>query len=480
VWSLQLKFSALVVMLLVAMSTGVTLMATRHERAALEAESRRYGAAVATNLSLDAKIPLLEGDELYMGALVQHVRAALVQQVGEREGLVAARLVQRQRSKSGGIVGKTMASLDSEELDQGMDLLARKSAEEPSQTLIQRRGDHLVVATPVIYGGEWLGEAQIELDLGVLVEPVVAESQRQLTALAVAVVLLCIVAGVGFVKLLVGPTRRLRSGVERLADGDLATRVPPTSRDEVGELTRAFNKMTESLQEKERIQRAFGRCAGDDVLNALLESPEGSALAGAERQATIVFADIRSFTRLTEGMKARDVVALLNEIFQLASDRILARGGTIDKFVVGSVMAYFGAPVPDADHAVHAVSAAIDIQRAISERNQELGANGHRVQIGIGIHTGTAFLGIIGSDRRTDFTAVGDPVNVAYRLEKLARPGEILVSEDVKGQVREAVRLRFESERELSGPVEPVHVYSVDQSFPPASAAGAGDHAEPL
>jgi class 3 adenylate cyclase len=345
--------------------------------------------------------------------------------------------------------------------------------------VIERRGDNLMVAAPVVLSGVQVGEAQIELDLGILVEPVVAESQRQLAALAFVVLVLGIGGGVGFVALLVGPIRRLHSGVERMAGGDLATRVPPTSRDEVGELTRAFNKMGESLSQKERIQRAFGRYASDYVLTTLLESPEGSELAGVEREVTIVFADIRSFTRLSEGMKAHDVVGLLNEVFQLASDHLLARGGTIDKFIGDSVMAYFGAPVPNPDHAVHAVSAAADIVRAIAERNQQLGGDSHRVEIGIGIHTGTVVVGTIGSDRRTDFTAVGDAVNVAHRLEKLARPGEILVSEAVQRRARGTVKLRFEGERQLSGRVEPVHVYSIDTSPPPARVAGAGETVEP-
>jgi adenylate cyclase len=476
--SLQLKFSALVVTLLLAASIGLTWMATRHERAALEAEARKYGASLATNLAGDAKIPLLEGDDLYMGALVQQVREALVQQVGEREGLVAVRLVQRERSESGEIVEKTVASLDSEELNEGMDLLARESAEEPSQTVIERRGSHLVVATPVVYSDEWLGEAQIELDLDVLVEPVVAEGQRQLALYAGAAVIVGILAGLGFVALLLRPIRRLHDGVERVAAGDLVTPVTPTSRDEVGELTREFNKMREDLQErerifqeKERIRRAFGRYVSDYVLEILLKSPEGSDLESAEREVTIVFADIRSFTRLSEGMKAHDVVALLSEIFQLASDRILARRGAIDKFIGDSVMAYFGAlPVPNPDHAVDAVSAAIDILQVIAERNQQLGGDGHRVEVGIGIHTGTVVVGTIGSDQHLDYTAVGDAVNVAHRLEKLARPGEILVSEAVQRRVRETVKLRFEGERQLSGRVEPVHVYSVDRSPPPAKA----------
>ncbi len=472
--SLQLKFSALVVALLVAASVGLTWMATRHERAALEEGARQHGSALAANLAGDARILWLEDNSLGTGPLIE----ANIQQAGEQEGLVGARLVRFEASESGAITETIVASLDAAE--KGMaGRFSLWSGEESGQSVIVRRGSRLVVAAPVLYSGVRLGEAQIELDLDILVEPVVAEAQRQLSFLASAVVVLGILGGLGFVALLVGPIRRLRSGVDRLADGDLSVRVPPTSQDEVGELTRAFNKMGESLLQKERIQRAFGRYASDYVLNTLLESPEGSELAGAEREVTIVFADIRSFTRISEGLKAHDVVALLNEVFQLASDCLLAQGGTIDKFIGDSVMAYFGAPVPNADHAVQAVSAAIDIERAVAERNQKLGAEGQQVDVGIGIHTGVVVVGTIGSDRRTDFTAVGDAVNVAHRLEKLARPGEILVSEAVQRRVRGAVKLRFEGERQLSGRVEPVHVYSVDEPLLPAQGVGAGDDAEP-
>jgi class 3 adenylate cyclase len=307
-----------------------------------------------------------------------------------------------------------------------------------------------------------VGEAQVELDLRRLIEPVVRETQIQLGAVAVAVVGLGIACGVGFVALLIGPIRRLRAGVERLTAGDLAARVPPTSTDEVGELTRAFNEMGESLQQKERIQRAFGRYASDYVLNALLETPEGTEVEGAEREVTLMFVDVRGFTRMSEGLKARDVVSLLNDVFQLVSDAILQRGGTLDKFIGDSVMAYFGAPIPSADHAVQAVNTAVDIMRANRNRNRSLAPGEQACELGIGIHTGPVVVGNIGSDRRTDFTAIGDAVNVAARLEKLAKPGEILVTEAVQRRVRGAHRLRFEGERQLSGRVEPVHVYAVE------------------
>jgi class 3 adenylate cyclase len=140
-------------------------------------------------------------------------------------------------------------------------------------------------------------------------------------------------------------------------------------------------------------------------------------------------------------------------------------------------MAYFGAPVTQPDHALRAVSAAIDIQQALAARTRvSRGVAGIDasealpVEIGIGIHTGVVVVGNIGSDRRTDFTAVGDAVNVAHRLEKLAQPGEILVSEAVQRVVRASARLRFEGERQLSGREEPVHVYSVEMDGKGASA----------
>jgi class 3 adenylate cyclase len=452
--SLQFKFSILVVGLLVLGSVALTMLATRHERLALETEIERFGVALARNLAGDAKIALLENDQLALDTLVETT--------GEEKGVVAARLLDR----SGLVVG----SLDDGE--RGLQRVALTAGGAPVRS--ERREPRLLIAVAVIYSKVHVGEAQVELDLRRLIEPVVRETRIQLGAVAVAVVGLGVACGVGFVALLIGPIRRLRAGVERLTAGDLAARVPPTSSDEVGELTRAFNEMGESLQQKERIQRAFGRYASDYVLNALLETPEGTEVEGAEREVTLMFVDVRGFTRMSEGLKARDVVSLLNDVFQLVSDAILQRGGTLDKFIGDSVMAYFGAPIPSEDHAVQAVNTAVDIMRAIRNRNRSLTPGDHAAELGIGIHTGPVVVGNIGSDRRTDFTAIGDAVNVAARLEKLAKPGEILVTEAVLRRVRGAHRLRFEGERQLSGRVEPVHVYAVEVPEQTPASAPAG------
>src|SRR5271157_3585973 len=456
-----MKFSALVVGLLLLACIGLALISTKHERTALEDEIAERGQALVANLAGNAKEPLLAGDDLTLDGLVK--------EVGHGEGVVGVRLLDRE--------GQVAASLDPDERGQKRPRLSIAASSQPRLPTVVRARKLLLVATPVAFRDVLIGEAQVELDLGILVDPVVRESRKQLAAVASGVIVIGVGSGLVFVAFLAGPLRRLRAGVERLTKGDLTARVPPTSRDEVGELTRAFNEMGESLQQKERIQSAFGRYVSDYVLNQLLQTPDGDELSGAEREVTILFADIRRFTRLSEGMKARDVVGLLNDVFQLLSDRILARGGTIDKFIGDSVMAYFGAPAAQPDHALRAVSAAEDIVRAVAERSARARAQGTpgaapiMVDVGIGIHSGLVVVGNIGSDRRTDFTAIGDAVNVAHRLEKLARPREILVSEAVQRRVRGAFRLRFEGERQLSGRVEPVHVYAVELDGPPEEAA---------
>jgi len=355
--SLQVKFSILVVALLVLACVSLAGIATQHERRALENEIEKRARALAMNLAGAAKEPVLgvdQGD--FEGELTLE---RLIEQASREEGVVAVRLVTRD--------GRVAASLDSEERGTERKQLARPlnvgEGTTPSDSIeprlrVSRRNHLLLVEAPILYSEVLVGVAEVELDLRVLVDPVVKSGASQLTSAAIAVVCLGVVAGMIFVALLVGPLRRLRLGVERLADGEFDTRVPPTSRDEIGDLTRAFNEMGDSLEQKQRVQNAFGRYVNDFVLNQLLEGDD-QQFAGIEQEITILFVDIRQFTRLSEGMKARDVVLLLNEVFQLVSDRILEHGGTIDKFIGDSVMAYFGAPIRHTDHALRGVTAAV-------------------------------------------------------------------------------------------------------------------------
>ncbi|MCH2171508.1 HAMP domain-containing protein [Myxococcota bacterium] len=460
--SLQVKFSALLVALLTLACVLLATIATHHERRALEDEIGKRARELVSNLAGASKDPLLEiAQNEFEGELALE---RLIEETRRSDGVREVRIIGRD--------GLVVASLHPAE--RGNPRPQSASRAHLGTTTMVRRHSRLIVSSPISISDEFLGTAEVELDLQTLINPVVQQTTDRLIVAATAVVCLGVVAGMIFVAILVRPLRRLREGVERLSMGDLEARVPPTSKDEIGELTRAFNTMGGSLLQKQQIQTAFGRYVGDDVLSQLLEGSDKVESGGLEQEITILFCDIRHFTRLSEGMQANEVVALLNEVFALISECILQRGGTIDKFIGDSVMAYFGAPIRHTDHALRAVRSAHAILDAIHERNCRLKEGpapvNPIVEIGIGIHTGSVVVGNIGSERRTDFTAVGDAVNVAHRLEKLARPREILVSEAVQRRVKQHVHLSFSGERHLLGREEPVQVYTAEHNVTTAES----------
>ncbi|MFN7919455.1 MAG: adenylate/guanylate cyclase domain-containing protein [Bryobacteraceae bacterium] len=179
-------------------------------------------------------------------------------------------------------------------------------------------------------------------------------------------------------------------------------------------------------------------------------------LGGVLQPVTVVFADVRNFTQLSESLDAREVVRLLNELFTALTEVIFDAGGTVDKYIGDCVMALFGAPVPAADDLARALTAAENMQRAVSRLDP-------RIRIGVGLHAGQAVVGNIGSAQRMQYTAIGDTVNVAARLVSLAAPGQILVSEDV----RNAAAGSFErlGEFELKGRQRKLAAYALAWSL---------------
>lgn len=182
---------------------------------------------------------------------------------------------------------------------------------------------------------------------------------------------------------------------------------------------------------REEVARAnYSRFMPEYVVRQMLEHPESFKLGGVNQLITVLFADVRGFTRLAEHAPPEQVVQLLNLYFSAMSDIIFAHSGTLDKYIGDGLMALFGAPTTTPDDAANAVVAAIEMQRRIQKLNEEFRAAGlPEVSIGIGLHTGEATVGYIGSERRTEYTAIGDTVNLASRLESNAQGGQILLSE---------------------------------------------------
>jgi class 3 adenylate cyclase len=260
------------------------------------------------------------------------------------------------------------------------------------------------------------------------------------------------------------PLRKLRFAVNALAAGDTSARVPVTSRDEVADLTRAFNEMSQNLDQKRRVESAFRRYVSDHVLREVLDSPEAVQLCGERREISVMFIDIRHFSQLASEIRPELLVAYLNEAFEIVTERLLDHGATVDKYMGDGVLAYFGAPIVSPDHPRRALASGIAIQRSVHERNLKLEAKGEpfqRLDVGIGIQTGEVVVGNIGSELKMDYTAIGDPVNVANRLQGLAGPGEIMITRQVADRLGGSAELECLGERKLEGRDIPTEVFRV-------------------
>ena len=200
--------------------------------------------------------------------------------------------------------------------------------------------------------------------------------------------------------------------------------------------------LADYLQERHARRQAiaqFSRFVNPHVVKQLLERG-GLEGAGQTREVSILFSDIRGFTTLSESKAPAEVVALLNRYFSLQVDVVFRHGGSLDKFIGDCIMALWGAPLDDAQHARHAVGCALDMADTLQAFKRELGAADESFDVGIGIHSGPAVVGLIGSDRRREYTAIGDTVNLASRIEGLTKGAKrrILVSRDTMLACREA------------------------------------------
>ncbi len=187
----------------------------------------------------------------------------------------------------------------------------------------------------------------------------------------------------------------------------------------------------EALQREAKAREKYERFLPQQLVDDVMLDPDKEVKPGGQRQTvTVLFADVRGFTTLSEGHTPEVVVDLLNRFFTLMSEVVFRHGGTLDKYLGDGVMALFGAPYATERDAVKAVRAAIDMQRFVVTFNEELAAAGlPTLGLGIGINTGPAIVGFIGSETRLDYTAIGDTVNTASRLEHLAKAGQIIISE---------------------------------------------------
>jgi adenylate cyclase len=214
---------------------------------------------------------------------------------------------------------------------------------------------------------------------------------------------------------------------------------------------------------REEVARAnYSRFMPEYVVRQLLEKPDSFRLGGVNQTVTVLYADIRGFTAIAERESPEKVVGLLNRYFSVCSEIIFEYGGTLDKYIGDNVMALFGAPTASPADAANALKSAIAIQKRVVKLNEELRAEGFtEIGVGIGLHTGVATVGYIGSERRSEYTAIGDTVNLASRLESNAEAGQILISEATARACGESFPVIPHEPLQVKNRLQPVTLFEV-------------------
>ncbi len=243
-------------------------------------------------------------------------------------------------------------------------------------------------------------------------------------------VALLFIAGISLAVTLIGamriaqritrPVTRLGAAALEIERGNYAVRVPEEDTDEIGSLGRAFNRMAHGLAERDNMRDVLGKVASTEVVSQLLD--RRIELGGVERDATVMFSDIRNFTAIVESLAPEQSLQMLNQFLTAISEVVEAHGGVVDKYLGDGVMAIFGAPIMRPDDAQRAVACALEIHRRLKELGPELRARGlPHPQVGVGVNTSRVIAGNIGSPTRLNYTVLGDGVNLASRLEGLTK-----------------------------------------------------------
>ena len=234
-------------------------------------------------------------------------------------------------------------------------------------------------------------------------------------------------------------------------------------RDLEKEQKRQLQELNAALEVRNRfIRQTFGRYLSDDIVESILERPDGLKIGGEKRQATILMSDLRGFTSLSEGLPAEDVVAMVNIYLETMTDIILKYQGTIDEFIGDGILVIFGAPFQRPDDARRAVACAVDMQLAmasVNDRNRQAGYP--EVALGIGINTGPMVVGNIGSKKRMKYGVVGSNVNLTARIESYTVGGQIFISENTLHASGDIVRVDNAMQVSPKGVKEPLTIYEV-------------------
>jgi len=324
-----------------------------------------------------------------------------------------------------------------------------------------------VAAAPLRRGrqGEQLGTLNIGLRRA-SVEAFLAESRTLFGLIGLSALLAGVLLAQALGAAVAAPVEQLAGGARRVAQGDLRARFQAGSGDELAQLAGAFNEMVAGLRERERLRDLFGRYVSREVGEAVLAGRV--SLAGERKTITVLYVDMRGSTAFAESRPPEEVMAALNQYFEVVILAVEAHGGIVNRFVGDEAVCVFGAPTEHPDHAERAVQAALAIRQGlayVNARRETLGQP--TLRFGLGINTGEVVAGATGSEERQEYTVIGDAMNTGARIQALTKTypeHDLLISEYTVAALGEAAArhaLVDLGEAEIRGKSQPVRVYAV-------------------
>lgn len=335
-----------------------------------------------------------------------------------------------------------------------------------SGEFVERDGTEMVGTVTGLQSRPWAIVTQIPRDFAYAS---VSTMRRLLIIVSLIAIILALMVAFGVARQITRPIQQLSSFARDLAARRFDRRVTVNTRDELAVLGDVMSSAAADLQaseerirEEEAIRQDLRRYLPAELVDRVVRREQDMKLGGERREISVLFADVVAFTPIADSLAAEDTVGLLNELFTILTEIVFRHGGTVDKFIGDSVMAIWGAPEIQRDHAQRAIATAEDMMRWLEAGNQGWRQKfGVTVELAIGINSGQAVVGNVGSETRMQYTAIGDAVNVAARLEAIARPQQILITKATKEAAGNGYQFVPLGPRQLVGRRESVNLYEV-------------------
>jgi adenylate cyclase len=418
--------------------------------ATLERQMIESSHTVAQQLAQVAKEPVLADDSLTLAVIVNHLN--------RQRGLVAVAIYSDEMKPlaQAGVVPEPAVVAEHATAD-AMFAYGRTVGEYAGSPAV------LAAMRPMTVDGITVGYALVGFDRSI-VEAAKRQTVRTVGLATLLFVLIGSLASIVLGRRLTRPIRHIIKTSSAISAGNYDVRFTEARNDELGELMKAMNAMTQGLAQKEHVEQAFSRYVAPQVAREILRETAEPGPVGRNVVASVLFADIVGFTALSESMPADEVNAVVNEYFGYIAPMVGACYGHIDKYIGDCVMAVFGAPETDPRHAQHAVECATLIQYLVETLNHRRNARGQVVlTFHIGINSGPMLAGNIGAADRLEYTVMGREVNLAARLSASAKAGEILLSDATYRAIPKAgpIQCAERGQVSLRGTAQPLTIYAV-------------------